>query len=130
MLEESKKETMMNVNTKKCPHCGAELAIDERWRGYKVECPYCSKSFVFSTTAAATENASTQRLTMTVPETKNASTVQHIKAAPKQYKVLTQKDKWYSGKFDPEKLEEAINAYAKQDWRVIGCACNFRLRAA
>ncbi len=34
----------------------------------------------------------------------------------KQYKVLSQKDKWFSGKFDPQKLEEAINAYAKQGW--------------
>lgn len=40
----------------------------------------------------------------------------------KQYKVLTQKDKWFSGKFDPEKLEGAINAYAKQGWRFVGCA--------
>ena len=39
-----------------------------------------------------------------------------------QYKVLSQKDKWLSGKFDPEKLEQAINAYAQQGWRVIGCA--------
>lgn len=44
------------------------------------------------------------------------------KKAIKQYKVLTQKDKWFSGKFDPEKLEGAINAYAKQGWRVVGCA--------
>lgn len=42
--------------------------------------------------------------------------------ARKEYKVLTQKDKWFSGKFDPEKLEGAINAYARQGWRVIGCA--------
>jgi hypothetical protein len=35
---------------------------------------------------------------------------------PKQYKVLTQKDKWFSGKFDPEKVEGAINAYAQQGW--------------
>ena len=34
----------------------------------------------------------------------------------KEYKVLTQKDKWFSGKFDPEILEDAINAYAKQGW--------------
>ena len=45
------------------------------------------------------------------------STVSH-----REYKVLTQKDKWFSGKFDPEKLEGAINAYARQGWRVIGCA--------
>ena len=36
----------------------------------------------------------------------------------KEYKVLTQKDKWFSGKFDPQKLEEAINSYAKQGWVV------------
>jgi len=40
----------------------------------------------------------------------------------KEYKVLTQKDKWFSSKFDPEKLEEAINAYAAQGWRVISMA--------
>ena len=40
----------------------------------------------------------------------------------KKYKVLTQKDKWFSGKFDPGKLEQAINAYAEQGWKVISCA--------
>jgi hypothetical protein len=40
----------------------------------------------------------------------------------KEYKVLTQKDKWFSGKFDPEKLEQALNGYAAQGWRVISCA--------
>lgn len=40
--------------------------------------------------------------------------------AQKQYKVLTQKDKWFSGKFDPERLEQAVNAYASQGWTVKG----------
>lgn len=39
-------------------------------------------------------------------------------AALKEYKVLSQKDKWFSGKFDPAKLEEALNAYAEQGWEV------------
>lgn len=39
-----------------------------------------------------------------------------------EYKVLSQKDKWFSGKFDPTLLEQAINAYAQQGWRVISCA--------
>jgi hypothetical protein len=39
-----------------------------------------------------------------------------------QYKVLTQKDKWFSGKFDPEKVEAALNAYAQQGWRFKGMA--------
>ena len=38
------------------------------------------------------------------------------------YKVLSQKDKWFSGKFDPMVLEQAINAYAQQGWRFVGCA--------
>lgn len=37
----------------------------------------------------------------------------------KQYKVLTQKDKWFSSKFDPAALETALNAYAEQGWRVV-----------
>ena len=37
----------------------------------------------------------------------------------KKYKVLTQKDKWFSSKFDPGKLEAALNAYSEQGWRVI-----------
>lgn len=40
----------------------------------------------------------------------------------KEYKVLSQKDKWFSGKFDPEVLEKAINAYAAQGWRVVAAA--------
>ena len=36
----------------------------------------------------------------------------------KQYKILTQKDKWFSGKFDPQKLEDALNSYAQQGWVV------------
>jgi hypothetical protein len=39
-----------------------------------------------------------------------------------QYKIFTQKDKWFSTKFDPEKLEQALNAYAQQGWRIVTCA--------
>lgn len=38
-----------------------------------------------------------------------------------EYKILTQKDKLFSGKFDPTNLECALNSYAKQGWRVISC---------
>jgi hypothetical protein len=40
----------------------------------------------------------------------------------KEYKVLTQKDKWFGGKFNPEQLEAAFNAYAEQGWRVVATA--------
>ena len=36
-----------------------------------------------------------------------------------QYKVLTQKDRALSGKFDPMKLETALNGYASEGWRVV-----------
>ena len=39
-------------------------------------------------------------------------------ANTKEYKVLTQKDRWFSTKFDPARLEEALNAYAEQGWVV------------
>ena len=36
----------------------------------------------------------------------------------KEYKILSQKDKWFSGKFDPLALESAINSYSQQGWVV------------
>lgn len=35
-------------------------------------------------------------------------------AEMKQYEVLTQKDRYFSGKFDPAGLEAGINAYANE----------------
>jgi hypothetical protein len=40
----------------------------------------------------------------------------------KQYKVMTQKDRFFGGKFDPEKLETALNSYAAEGWCVISIA--------
>ena len=49
----------------------------------------------------------------------NIDTNSEIKSAGrKQYKVMTQKDKWFSQKFDPERLEQALNAYAREGWVV------------
>jgi Domain of unknown function (DUF4177) len=39
-----------------------------------------------------------------------------------EYKVLTQKDKFFSRKFDPEQLQNALNSYATEGWRVIAAA--------
>ena len=41
---------------------------------------------------------------------------------PKQYKVLSQRDKSFGGKFDPERLEEALNDLAGQGWVVRSMA--------
>ena len=37
----------------------------------------------------------------------------------KEYKVLTQKDRFFSGKFNPEELEQALNSYAQQGWGIV-----------
>ena len=41
---------------------------------------------------------------------------------PKQYKVLSLRDKSFGGKFDPERLEEKLNALAGQGWTVRSMA--------
>jgi hypothetical protein len=46
------------------------------------------------------------------------SEAEHTDGPVKQYKLLTQKDKWFDGKFDLGKLEEALNHYARQGWVV------------
>lgn len=35
-----------------------------------------------------------------------------------QYKVLTRKNLWFTGALNPEGLEEALNSYAQQGWRL------------
>ena len=36
-----------------------------------------------------------------------------------EYKVLTARDSRLSGKFNPDALEAALNAYALEGWRVV-----------
>ena len=36
-----------------------------------------------------------------------------------EYKVLTKEDRRWSGKFSPESLEQTLNSYAAEGWRVV-----------
>ena len=36
-----------------------------------------------------------------------------------EYKVLTERDKTFSGAFDPEALERVLNEYAGEGWRLV-----------
>ncbi len=36
----------------------------------------------------------------------------------KEYKILTQKDRLLGKKFDPERIEIALNAYAEEGWEL------------
>ena len=35
------------------------------------------------------------------------------------YKVLTERDSLFGGSFDPDALEQALNSYAAEGWRVV-----------
>lgn len=48
--------------------------------------------------------------------------IKHKEINMKEYKVLTQKDRFFGGKFDPEKFEKAINSYANEGWSVVSVA--------
>lgn len=37
----------------------------------------------------------------------------------KEYKVINQKEGFYSGKFSAEKFEKVLNKYAGEGWRVV-----------
>ncbi|NDE59848.1 MAG: DUF4177 domain-containing protein [Acidimicrobiia bacterium] len=36
----------------------------------------------------------------------------------KKFKVMTQKDRMFGGKFNPEKVEEALNAMGAEGWEI------------
>ncbi|MCR4917752.1 MAG: DUF4177 domain-containing protein [Alphaproteobacteria bacterium] len=44
------------------------------------------------------------------------------KRVRKEYKVLSQKDKWWTGKFEPARLERVLNDFAEDGWRVVASA--------
>jgi hypothetical protein len=44
-----------------------------------------------------------------------------------EYKVLTQNDKMFSGRFDPEILEASLNGYAADGWRLVESVAPFNV---
>ena len=94
--------------------CGRQFKLGDEHAGRKAKCQSCGAAIVVPLPAFqgldededVAEPPPLPRIT--VPK------------ANKEYKVLTQKDKWFSGKFDPETLERAINSYASQGWTVRG----------
>ena len=46
----------------------------------------------------------------------------HANGQARQYKVLTSKDRYFEGKYEFGRLEDALNFYARQGWVVRGMA--------
>ena len=40
----------------KCPHCNAELQVQDEWIGMEVECPQCKKMFVIQENSLQMQN--------------------------------------------------------------------------
>lgn len=111
-----------------CTGCGTQIPDNSLF------CTKCGKSYAASPQqAAAPQGAPVQSFGFAPPPAAqsgsqgmnfdfntNTASAETIKRY--EYKVLSQKDKWFSGKFDPTMLEQALNAYAQQGWRVVGCA--------
>jgi len=89
-----------------CPQCGAQMPDTCKY------CTACGHTFGPAAPSAA------QGMNFDF----NTNTASPATFKRYEYKVLSQKDKWFSGKFDPAILEQALNAYAQQGWRVVSCA--------
>jgi hypothetical protein len=136
-------EKSMSIETK-CS-CGKLFVAKDEHAGRRAKCPNCGEIVqipqpdltperIFDigkeSQPPPLETRETQLLTeikgvleslTTIMSSGNSEASQNS-GTTKQYKVLTQKDKWFSGKFDPEKLEQALNSYASQGWRLRGVA--------
>ncbi len=102
-----------------CPKCFSKHDAPDEYLGRVVRCLHCN-------TKARVTDANSSTPSLPAQPNQNTKTVSSPpKTAPPQkfpskktYKVLTQKDKWFTQKFDPAKLEEALNSYAEQGWVV------------
>lgn len=94
-----------------CPFCKQEYDIEQEHIGMSMECSNCGKTF--QVMESSPQNDENNFISFES---------QYRTTNVKEYKVLTQKDKWFSGKFDPELLEKALNSYAAQGWRVVSAA--------
>ena len=102
-----------------CGSCGQPLKASHDMVGQLIDCPVCKR------TVEVTLRPSAEVLHPSKPIASPPPPILHTtrkEPIMKEYKVLTQKDKWFAGKFDPEKLEQAINSYAAQGWQVISVA--------
>ena len=92
-----------------CPSCDAVMNVKPVHIGQTAACVSCGrKSEVFDTDAFSEMLSDSDELP--------ATPIADEPPKPKEYKVLSQKDKWFSGKFDPALLEQALNSYAQQGW--------------
>lgn len=92
-----------------CLHCDAVMNVKPAHLGQTVACVSCGRKSEVVDANSLTEMLTDSDDAIPQPESMSSS-------RPKEYKVLSQKDKWFTGKFDPALLEQALNSYAQQGW--------------
>jgi DNA-directed RNA polymerase subunit RPC12/RpoP len=90
-----------------CPKCHQNLTVDSQGAGLVVKCPHC---------------ASNIQIPPALPHSADPNDSKAGSAnLPYAVKVLTSKDRAFGGKFDPQRLEGALNSYAAEGWSMAGC---------
>ena len=79
-----------------CPYCKQKYEIEREQIGLSIKCTCWHDTFTI-------QNIQENDKLMSSPQSN-----EDIKM--KEYKVLAQKDKWFSQKFEPETLEKALNS--------------------
>lgn len=109
------------METQNCSLCKGTYSLPEGITDETVvECPHCGKSIYIL--SGLPKEKKLRLTTMIDPPSSNYFSDLENTKKRKEYKVLSQKDKWFSGKFDPSLLEEALNEYAKLGWSVTSSA--------
>lgn len=78
-----------------CPACGKKL----NKYAWHARCHYCGEEFVKK------------------PEVAVLKIV--LKPGQKEYKVVTQTDQWFMGKFNPDRLSVYMNQLSSESWEVV-----------
>lgn len=106
-----------------CPHCKQSIETTPDMLDQLMDCPACGQTVEVQKAPAKlpslppAPHRPPPKLKMPMPPA-----TPKLAAKRKEYKVLTQKDKFFAGEFSPEKLEPAINSYAAQGWLVVSVA--------
>ena len=113
---------MPNIQLK-CPQCDQALEAPAEMLGQLMDCPACGEPIEVQKAPVKLPPPPLPPL-RGVPKLKLPMPPPIARKPPriKEYKVLTQRDTWFAGTFDPAKLEQALNACAAQGWHVISVA--------
>ena len=123
-----------------CPSCGERGKIGAQFIGVRIKCRKCGVGFLVAAPAAKAAGASSPieesyegirvegldstawvvpsetPMTATATPPGEEPTAATVAASRREYKLLTQKDKYFEGKFDLARLEDALNHYAQEGW--------------